>query len=274
MMKRRKKYLRLVAAKRQTIEHARESFERTSWEDNEVDRSQDGDDVDVSLEASAEVDIPGMRTRSVPFASKAPDVVTFFKFYELKSRPLRIGAEAPSLKDARVDTNETSEPVEPPMACRQGITANSEECVSWRNENVGLPSYVINDYVQRCSEGSSLHDRWPEVIFSDDKKKQGSTLSACPYDMHQLLWFDEDDQNDALFHVALLDRQQKPFLYGDFSRTYAGDFSDVDVFHPDFDTYPLLRRATVSVTELRGGDVLFVPVRTLHRFFSSHGRLS
>ncbi|MDC3321103.1 fibronectin type III domain-containing protein [bacterium] len=241
-MMRRKQYLKMVKLRKNQMEASREAFEKSTTDTESIDTGSTKESIHIQ----------GLRTRSVVEVTEAPSVVDFFKRYELKSEPLRVRAEA--FKSTNANKN-----VPPPRSCYGGVTANSKECVQWRDQYLDVPSYVINDYAQRCSDSTNF--QWPEAFPSrQTQPSQIERLTACPYDMHQLLWIDtSSSEEESRLHVALLDNVQKTFAYGDFSFSYAGDFRKVDIFRPDLATYPLLKRASVSVTELKKGDALFIP---------------
>eukprot|EP00940_MAST-03C_sp_MAST-3C-sp2_P002402 g2402.t1 len=275
----RKRYAKMLAIKRSAIQTATEAFERSQAaaaastadeNDKSSDKSTDEDAKDASSEVPRFHIHENIRARGVAETEHVPSVVEFFKNYELRSKPVRILSDAFRKQRSNDDDAEvsTSDHRRPPSACV--IDTRSDACAAWRDESMQVPAYVVNDYAKRCSEGLSFHDRWPEgfVLQASGRPTEVERLTACPYNMHQLLWVQrqrgakserENDDDDVVVRAALLDAHQQPFLYGDFSTKFQGDFSKVNVFQPNFQKFPLLRRAAVSVTEVRKGDVLFVP---------------
>eukprot|EP00939_MAST-03C_sp_MAST-3C-sp1_P003967 g3967.t1 len=265
---RRRQYMNMVELRRRSIERTAESFQRSQVLIGEISATSaisDAGKGDDNLSGKYQIH-PALRIRGVAESAKAPSVVEFFKHYELRSSPLRI------LRNAFVDKDDDTSsppPPPPPSACFRNMP--SRKCAEWRSKHLRVPAYVANDYAMRCSGGLSFHDRWPEhfVLGVASRPVQVERPSSCPYNMHQFLWIrtERDDNEEETkegtitetVRVALMDSQQKTFLHGDFSTSFEGDFSDVNIFDPDFAKYPLLRRATISVTELQRGDVLFVP---------------
>ncbi len=201
----RKQYLKMVTLRKNQMEASREAFEKSKYAAAASSTEEEEEDT------KEDIDIQGLRTRSVAEVKEAPSVVDFFKRYELKSEPLRI------LADAFESTN-ANEEKKPPRSCYGGVTANSEECVTWRDQNLDVPSYIINDYALRCSENTTFQHRWPEAFPSKQSQPNPiERLTSCPYDMHQLLWLDTTtttSSSEDRLHVALLDNVQKTFAYG------------------------------------------------------------
>jgi hypothetical protein len=127
------------------------------------------------------------------------------------------------------------------------------------SEREGMRYYVFGDYTP-AEVWKAIP--WPKPVHgSTIYVTSGNTLSKAHFDFWNVFLI----QVEGIKHWKVFAPSDYPFLYPVHNRV-TGEVRRclVDLEAPDFQTYPLLRKATCYELSARAGDLLYLPPRWWH----------